>query len=89
LADSPDDDLKQSNDAHKAFIDVLKSAWDVLGGAAWRERKSEAKDTGAKKSKLYGESKVQKAEVPDSMGFLTALTNWIWRIFRLRYNLKY
>ena len=69
-ADSPGDDLKQSNDARKAFIDALRSAWDLLGGAAWREKKSEAKNAGAKKSKSNGESKLQKAEMPESVEFL-------------------
>lgn len=69
-ADSPDEDLKQSNNAHKAFIDALKSAWDLLGGAAWRGRKSEPKNTGPKKSKSNGESKLQKVEMPESVEFL-------------------
>lgn len=36
-AECPDDDLKISNESHLAFINALKTAWDILGGAIWRK----------------------------------------------------
>lgn len=69
-AEKPDEDLKQSNESHKAFIDALHRAWDLLEGATWRAKKYEAKNGVEKKPKVNGEGKLQKAEMPESVEFL-------------------
>lgn len=34
---NPDEEMKEENEAHLAFIEALQEVWDLLGGAIWRK----------------------------------------------------
>ncbi|KAF4637225.1 hypothetical protein G7Y89_g847 [Cudoniella acicularis] len=69
--DNPDEDLKQSSEAHKPFIDALKSAWDTLSGAAWREKYPDGKKY-TKKAGGGATDIAKSTENPQAVYFMNA-----------------
>lgn len=40
-----DEDVKKSNEAHKAFINALQAAYETLGGKEWERRQAEERES--------------------------------------------
>lgn len=47
-ASDPDEDVKRSNEAHKAFINALETAYETLGGKEWEKRQAEERESRSK-----------------------------------------
>lgn len=44
VTDSPDPEIEQSNVRHKAFLDVLQQAFELLGGEKWANDSAQTKE---------------------------------------------